>query len=127
MDLLDEIEVALDLTPGRRHIKITLPRHEKTLARLLEQTGVCRHFIQSYVNDVNFCMTKGCKLIGLSGKRLLKNLGSDGKTVIENFRQVLKKLRDDIISDVIVSVETNVFRILAPMESIRKDIKDLGE
>jgi len=72
-------------------------------------------------------MTKGCKLIGLSGKRLLKNLGSDGKTVIENFRQVLKKLRDDIISDVIVSVETNVFRILAPMESIRKDIKDLGE
>jgi hypothetical protein len=66
-----------------------------------------------------------CKLIGLLGKRLLKNLVGDGQTMIENFRQVLKKLRDDFISDVIVSVETNVFRILAAVESIRKDITEV--
>ena len=58
---------------------------------------------------------------------MLKNLVGDGKTVIEKFRQVLKRLRDDFISDVIVSVETNVFRNLSEVESIRKDIKDVGK
>jgi len=31
-------------------------------------------------------------LIGHSGKRLMKNVLSDGKTVVDNFGQVLKKL-----------------------------------
>jgi hypothetical protein len=71
-------------------------------------------------------MRKG-KLMNRAGKRLLKNLVTDGKTVIENFRQVLRKLRDDFVSDAIVTVAANVFRILAEVESIGKDIKEVGE
>lgn len=62
-----------------------------------------------------------------SGKRLLKNFITDGKTVVENFRQALRKLREDFISDAIVTVATNVFHILAEVESIGKDIKEVGE
>ena len=66
------------------------------------------------------------KLSVRSGKRLLKNLVSDGKTAVENFRQMLKKLRDDFLSEVIVSIETNVFRVVAEVESIGENVKALG-
>ena len=59
LDLLDEIEVALDLAPDAETLRSRCrksDRHEKTLARLLEQTTECGHFIQSYVKDVNFGM-----------------------------------------------------------------------
>jgi CRISPR/Cas system-associated protein endoribonuclease Cas2 len=57
----------------------------------------------------------------------MKNLVSDGQTAIENFRQMLRKFRDDFVSDVIVTVQTNVFRILAEVESIEKDVKEVKE
>jgi hypothetical protein len=66
-------------------------------------------------------------LIDHSGKRLLINLVKDGKTAIENFRLILKKLRDDFVSDVIIAVETNVFRIAAEVESISENVKEIKE
>jgi hypothetical protein len=59
MDLLDEIGVALDLAPDADTLRSRCrksDRHEKTLARLLEQTSECGHFIQLYAKDVNFGM-----------------------------------------------------------------------
>ena len=50
----------------------------------------------------------------------------DKKTVIDRYQQALKKLRDDFLSEVIVTVDTNVFRIIAEVESITDGIKDLG-
>jgi predicted transcriptional regulator len=133
--LLDDIEVALDLTPDADTMRPRCQksdRHEKTLSRLLEHLTECGHFIQSYVEDVNFgsChlfSTRPQVLINRSAKRMLKNLVNDGKTVIQNFRQILKKLRDDFVSDVIVAVETNVFRILADVVSIGENVRLLGK
>ena len=58
---------------------------------------------------------------------MLKNLLGNGKTAVENFRQVLKTLRDDFLSDVIITVEVNVIRILAEVEFISKDVKEMKE
>jgi len=56
----------------------------------------------------------------------VKNIFKDKKTVIDRYQQALKKLRDDFLSEVIVTVDTNVFRIIAEVESITDGIKDLG-
>ena len=45
---------------------------------------------------------------------------------IENYREILKKLRDDIRSEVVVTAEVNVFRILSEMESITAFMKELS-
>jgi len=50
---------------------------------------------------------------------------SDGKTAVENFRQMLRKLREDFVSEVIVTVEMNVFRIIAEVESIGENVRAL--
>ncbi len=56
----------------------------------------------------------------------MKNIVKDTKTVIDKYQQALKKLRDDFLSEVIVTVHMNVFRIIAEVESITDGIKDLG-
>jgi len=56
----------------------------------------------------------------------VKNIVKDTKTVIDKYQQALKKLRDDFLSEVIVTVHMNVFRIIAEVESITDGIKDLG-
>src|SRR5258705_2651959 len=81
-------------------------------------TSVCASF-SPYI--------QGSILINLLGKRLLKFLVINGKTTVENFQQMLRKLRKDFISDVIVNVETNVFRILAEMGSIHENVRALGK
>ena len=60
------------------------------------------------------------------GKRMLKNIVNDKKTVIDKYRQALKTLRDDFLSEVIVTVDMNVFRIITEVASIAEGIKDLG-
>ena len=57
----------------------------------------------------------------------MKNLVSDGKTVVDNYRQALGKLRDDFLGEVIVTVEINVFRILAEMKEVNENIQGIGE
>lgn len=56
----------------------------------------------------------------------MKNMTSNGKAVVEKFRETLEKLRDNFLSEVIVAVEINVFRMLAELESITGVIKGLG-
>ena len=46
--------------------------------------------------------------------------------MVENYRDTLKKLREDFLSHVIVSVEETVIRTLAAVESISQDVKELG-
>jgi len=58
MDLLDEMETALDLAPDPKTLRSRCKqsdKHEKTLIRLLEQIEECGRFIQSYVEDEGFC------------------------------------------------------------------------
>jgi hypothetical protein len=62
-----------------------------------------------------------------AGKRLMKNLVSDGKTVVDNYRQKLGQLRDKFLGEVIVTVEINVFRILAEMKEVNENIQGIGE
>jgi hypothetical protein len=57
----------------------------------------------------------------------MKNLVSDGKTVVDNYRQTLVKLRDDFLGEVIVAVEINVFRVLAEMKEVNENIQGIGE
>jgi len=57
---------------------------------------------------------------------MLKNL-LNGKTVLDNFRQVLKKLRKDFLSDVIIIVEANIIRILAEAEFIGESVRAVGK
>src|SRR5260221_12730108 len=78
--------------------------------------------------------SKTVEFINNPGKRLLKNLVIDGKTVVVNFRQMLRKLREDFVSEVIFTVETNIFRVLAGVGSIsenvrilRQDVKEVHE
>ena len=134
LDLLDEIGVALDLAPDADTLKSRCQKsdhHEKTLTRLLQQVSECGQFIQSYVKDVSFGTwpphAQRCKLIHSSGNRLLRNLVSDGKTVVDNFRQMLRKLREDFVSEVILAVETNIFRVLAEVEFISENVRVLGK
>ena len=57
----------------------------------------------------------------------MKNVLSDGKTVVDNFRQVLKKLREDFLSDVIITVEANIIRLSESVGAVGKDIKEVKE
>jgi len=57
---------------------------------------------------------------------MLKNIVNDKKAVIDKYRQALKTLRDDFLSEVIVTVDMNVFRIITEVASIAEGIKDLG-
>jgi len=133
--LLDAIEGALDLASDAEMLRFRCKRsanHEKTLCRLFDQIGKCRRFIQTYVKDVNFCKSSpSCMLFfelihESSGIRSIKNIGGDTKNVIEDYRQMLKKLRDDFVSEAIVNVEIDVSRILVEVESISESIKGLG-
>jgi len=136
LDLLDEIDVALDLAPDEDTLRSRCEKsdhHKKTLTRLLEQITECGHFIQSYVKDVNFgtCFSHSAhtrfQRINHSGNRLLKHFVSNGKTVVDNFRRMLRKLREDFVSEVIVNVETDIFRIIEEVESIDEDVRAVGK
>ncbi len=57
----------------------------------------------------------------------MKNVLSDGKTVVDNYRQTLEKLCNDFLQKVIVTVEINVFCILAEVKSLDENLKEVNE
>lgn len=57
----------------------------------------------------------------------MKNMLHDGTTVVDNYQQTLEKLRADFLREVIVTVEVNVFRILAGVKSLGKNINEVNE
>ena len=77
--------------------------------------------------EMPFIPKHGAELFDHSGKRLIKNVLKDGKTIVDNYRQKLEKLRDDFLREVIVTVETNVFRILAEVTCLGQNIKEVDE
>src|SRR6266545_5835072 len=128
------MEQALDLTPDADTLKLRCKlskNHEKTLVLMMHQISECGRFVQSYAKDVNFCMSfisfkVDNGLIRSLGKRFIKNMASNEKKIVVNFQETLMKLRHNFLSEVIVTVEINVFRILAELESITEVIKGLG-
>jgi len=57
----------------------------------------------------------------------MKNTFRDGKTIVDNYRQALEKLHYEFLREVIVAVETNVFRILAEVKKVNENVKGIGE
>jgi len=56
----------------------------------------------------------------------MKRILNDGRTVVDKYRQTLRNLRVDFLSETIMNVEGNVIRILAEVETINESIKELG-
>jgi hypothetical protein len=56
----------------------------------------------------------------------MKGLVSDKRSHVDNYRQKLEKLRDDFLREVLVTVEINVFRVLAEVSEVNKNIKVLS-
>lgn len=50
-DMMDTVHAAEDLE-ARCHD----PKQAEIITKMLQQTGECGHFIQSYAKDINFCM-----------------------------------------------------------------------
>jgi len=57
----------------------------------------------------------------------MKNVLSDGKTVVDNFGQVLKKLREDFLSDVIITVEANIIRLGKDIKEVKEKVDGIDE
>jgi len=57
----------------------------------------------------------------------MKNVIGDGKIIVDSYRQQLEKLRGDFLREVIVTVEINIFRILAEMKSLSENIEVVNE
>lgn len=56
----------------------------------------------------------------------MKNVLRDGKAIVDDYRQALEKLRDDFLREVIITVEINVFRILAETREVSQNIIGMG-
>lgn len=125
VDLLDAMDQALNLAQDGETLRLRCGRsdnHKKTLKCLIDLITECGYFIQSYLKDVNFCVYSLHFVLPsvlkrhVLGKRFMKNVLSNGNITVENYRESLKNLRDDFVSEAIVNVESNVFRIIEKVE-----------
>ena len=62
-----------------------------------------------------------------SGERFRKNFFSKKRTVVDSYRQVLSKLHGSFLGQVIVTVESNIFLILAEVKAINENVKEFGK
>ena len=60
------------------------------------------------------------------GKRFLKNIVGNQMGVVKTYQERLKKLREDFLSDVIVSIDITVIHTLEEVVSISKRLEDHG-
>lgn len=79
--------------------------------------SVCTSFLSS-CTDVLIC--------DRLGKRFVKNIVSNQKSAVKTYQERLKKLREDFLSDVIVSIDITVLHTHAEVVSISKRLEEHG-
>jgi hypothetical protein len=100
--------------------------------RMVQQTTECAWFIRDYMKIEEFC--KLDKLIVLSnssshsceGKRMAKNIVSSRKDQVDKFKSKFEELRSAFETEAIVEVEIAVLRVADDLQSVKKDLKELG-
>src|SRR5271155_1695596 len=122
-DTFDRVEKADKL---RRESK------SKIIMRMVQQTTECAWFIRDYMKLKEFC--EPYKIISLfslyidnrEGKRMAKNIASSPKDQVEMFRSKFVELQSAFQADGVIEIEIAVLRVIDDLQSVKKDLNDVG-
>ena len=123
IDTFDIVEKAEQL---RRESK------SKIVMRMVQQTTECAWFIRDYMKLKEFC--KPHKIISLfslyidncEGKRMAKNIASSPKDQVEKFKTKFVELQSAFQADGVIEIEIAVLRVIDDLQSVKKDLNDVG-
>ena len=113
MNLLDVVDQAPGLVQDAETLRLRCQRSDNHKKCLIDLITECGYFIQSHLKDVNFSVYSlyfflpsvlNSHVVG----KLMKNVLSNGKMVVENHRKTFQKLHNDFVNEAIVNAELNI-------------------
>ena len=97
--------------------------------QIIQQTTECAWFVRDYMKIENFC--KLYKLFFLcthcfEGKQMARDIASSQKDQVDKFKSKFDELRSAFQAEGIVQIKITVLQVVDDLQSIRKDLTELG-
>ena len=112
--------------------KLRRESNRNIIMRMVQQTTECAWFIRDYIKIGEFCEPYKIILLFIictyshEGERMAKNIMSSRKDQVDKFKSKFDELRKAFQVNSMAEIEITVLRVADDLESVKKDLDDMG-